>query len=63
MIHEGRLSVVDLAAQLGHAPTMTLNPYAHVIAELRDTPAQPAELTIRQAPSSLASTLDVKTPP
>lgn len=33
LIHEGR-SVVEVAAQLGHAPTMTLDTYAHVFAEL-----------------------------
>jgi hypothetical protein len=32
MLHEG---LVDLASQLGHSPTMTLNTNGHVIAELR----------------------------
>ncbi len=32
-LHEGR-SVVEVAAWLGHAPTMTLDTYAHLIAEL-----------------------------
>jgi integrase len=34
LIQEGR-TVVEVAAQLGHAPTMTLDTYAHVISELR----------------------------
>ena len=38
MIHEGRQSVVDIAAQMGHDATMTLSTYAHVVAELRDAP-------------------------
>ncbi len=33
LIHEGR-SIVEVAAQLGHAPTMTLDTYAHVFADL-----------------------------
>jgi integrase len=33
LIHEGRLSVVDIAAQLGHNPTVCLDTYAHVMAE------------------------------
>ena len=37
MIREQRASIVELAEQLGHAPTMTLNTYAHVFAE---TPAR-----------------------
>ncbi len=35
MVREQRASVVELAEQLGHAPTMTLNTYAHVFAEHR----------------------------
>lgn len=35
LIHEGRLSVVDIAAQLGHNPTVCLDTYAHVMAEQR----------------------------
>jgi hypothetical protein len=34
-IQEGRLTIVELAEQLGHSPTMTLRTYAHVIAEFR----------------------------
>ncbi len=35
LIREQRTSIVELAEQLGHAPTMTLNTYAHVFAEHR----------------------------
>ena len=35
LIHEGRPSVVEIAAQLGHNPTVCLDTYAHVIAEER----------------------------
>ncbi len=37
LIREQRTSIVELAEQLGHAPTMTLNTYAHVMAEHRRT--------------------------
>ena len=33
LIYEGRLSVVDIARQLGHNPTVCLDTYAHVMAE------------------------------
>jgi integrase len=36
LIHEGRLSVVEIAAQLWHNPTVCLDTYAHVMAEERD---------------------------
>lgn len=39
MIREQRTSIVELADQLGHAPTMTLNTYAHVFAEHRREPS------------------------
>jgi integrase len=41
-LHEGR-SVIDVAAQLGHSPAMTLGVYGHVVAELSDAPRQSAE--------------------
>jgi integrase len=49
MLHEGRIGVVDLASQLGHSPTMTLNTYGHVIAELREAPRTSATETIERA--------------
>jgi integrase len=49
LIHEGRYSIVDIAAQLGHEATMTLSTYAHVVAELRDAPRMGAEDHIRAA--------------
>ena len=47
-LHEGR-SVVEVAAWLGHAPSMTHSTYAHVVDELRDSPQISAEEAIRQA--------------
>jgi hypothetical protein len=49
LIHEGRHSIVDIAAQLGHDATMTLSTYAHVVAELRDAPKAGADEQIRIA--------------
>lgn len=48
LIHEGQ-SVVEVAAQLGHSPQMTLSTYAHVMAELAGTERIPAEDQIRAA--------------
>ncbi len=49
LIHEGRLSVVDIAAQLGHNPTVCLDTYAHVMAEQRGAEPMSAEEQIWQA--------------
>ena len=49
LIHEGRHSIVEIAAQLGHNPTTCLSSYAHVIAELQEAPRVPAEQQIRLA--------------
>jgi integrase len=48
LIAEGR-SVVEVAAQLGHAPSMTLDTYGHVIAELAGKPSRPAAELIAEA--------------
>ena len=48
LIHEGR-SVVEVAAQAGHSPTMALSTYAHVIAELEGTERVSADEQIRRA--------------
>jgi integrase len=50
LLHEGR-SVTYVARQLGHAATLTLNTYGHVIDELDDSPQIPAEDAIRAARS------------
>jgi hypothetical protein len=50
LLHEGR-SVTYVARQLGHAATLTLNTYGHVIDELDDSPPIPAEDAIRAARS------------
>lgn len=49
LIHEGRHSIVEIAAQLGHDPTTCLSTYAHVIAELQEAPRVGAEQQIRRA--------------
>jgi integrase len=48
LIHEGQ-SAVEVAAQAGHAPTMTLNTYAHVFEELKGGARLDAEAQIRAA--------------
>jgi integrase len=50
LLHEGR-SVMYVARQLGHAATLTLSTYGHVIDELDDSPQIPAEDAIRAARS------------
>jgi integrase len=42
-------SVVEVARQAGHAPTMTLDTYAHLFDELADAPKSSAEALIRAA--------------
>src|SRR3954470_5429674 len=53
LIHEGRLSVVEIAAQLGHNPTVCLDTYAHVMAEERDGEHVGAEEQIALARTGL----------
>jgi integrase len=48
LIAEGR-SILELAEQLGHAPTMTLNVYGHVIAELSGREKRPGADLIAEA--------------
>ena len=48
LLWEG-MSVVEVARQLGHSPTMTLSTYAHVIDELEGGEHCSAEAEIRQA--------------
>ena len=48
-MHEGQASVVEIASYLGHAPSMTLDTYSHVIADLRGAERTPADEQIWQA--------------
>ena len=48
LIAEGR-SIVEIAAQLGHSPTVCLDTYGHVFAELKSKDATSAEELIRNA--------------
>jgi integrase len=43
LIRDGRYTVVEIAEQMGHAPTETLKTYAHVFAEYRRQPSVPAD--------------------
>jgi integrase len=49
LIAEGRLSIVEIAAQLGHNPTVCLDIYGHVMVERKDGAASSAEALIQQA--------------
>jgi hypothetical protein len=51
-MREQRVSIVDLAEQLGHAPTMTLDTYSHVMREYRGASPIDAEESIRHARSA-----------
>ena len=53
LIHEGR-TVVDVARQAGHAPTMALNTYAHVFEESDPAERVSAEERIERAREALA---------
>lgn len=48
LIAEGR-SIVEVARQAGHSPTMALNTYGHVFDELEGAGRRPAEDVIREA--------------
>ena len=55
LIHEGRMSVVEIAAQLGHNPTVCLDTYAHVMAEQAGGERVSAERQIALARAAAAS--------
>jgi integrase len=48
-IREKDVSIVELASQLGHAPTETLKTYAHVFSEFRRQQPRTADELIREA--------------
>jgi integrase len=54
LIAEGRLSIVEIAAQLGHNPTVCLDIYGHVMAERRDAETLSAEALIAAARAARA---------
>jgi len=49
LIHEGELSIVEIANQLGHSVETLLRVYAHVIAEMAEKHKVPAETAIAEA--------------
>ena len=54
LIYEGA-SVVEVARQLGHSPTMTLDTYGHVFEEFEGSERVSAEEQIRRARNKLVS--------
>jgi integrase len=58
LIYEGA-SVVDVARQAGHAPTMTLDTYGHIFEELADGDRVPAETLIAEARKRYGTSPDV----
>jgi integrase len=56
LIYEGA-SVVEVARQLGHSPTMTLDTYGHVFEEFEGSERLSAEEQIRRARDKLVSVL------
>ena len=58
LIHEGRLSIVEIAEQLGHNPTACLDTYGHVMRELAGAERLRAEEQIRLAREALAAADD-----
>jgi len=62
-IQEGQLSIVELAEQMGHSPSMTLGTYAHVIAEFRGVGRVDPDEVIQAARASIrSSTGDSRAP-
>jgi integrase len=55
LMREQRVSIVGLAEQLGHAPTMTLDTYSHVMRECRGAPPVDAEEWIRRVRADAGS--------
>jgi integrase len=51
-----RRSLLEVARQAGHSPTMALNTYGHVIEELEDADKVSAEAAIRRARAKLVRT-------
>jgi integrase len=53
LVHEGR-SVIEVAAQLGHSPSVCLDTYGHVIAELTGARRVKAKTAIERARKATA---------
>jgi integrase len=53
-IHEGRMSVAEIAEEMGHSIQMLLSTYSHVIAELKDLPKVEADAQITRARARVA---------
>jgi integrase len=49
LLHEGRLSLAEIAAQFGHSVMVLMSTYAHVIADLKGVERTSAEEAIQAA--------------
>jgi integrase len=56
LIQEGRLSIVEIAGQLGNNPTTALDTYAHVMAESEDAERKSPEAEISAARAAAEET-------
>jgi len=57
LLHEGR-SVIEVAAQLGHSPSVCLDTYGHVMAELGNRRTTAAKAIAKAKPNSHAAAKD-----
>ena len=57
LIHEGRLSIAEIAEQMGHSMAMTLDTYGHVMDEARGAEKMSAADAIRAARAAHVSGL------
>jgi integrase len=55
LIREQRYAITEIAEQMGHAATMSLNTYGHVFSEYRGTTPTPASQLIQDARNDLNS--------
>ncbi|HLL92933.1 MAG TPA: hypothetical protein VK252_08345 [Solirubrobacteraceae bacterium] len=60
LIHEGKLSIVEIANQLGHSTETLLRVYSHIIAEMEGKPRLPAETAIARARAKVHGPEDVQ---
>lgn len=59
LLAEGR-TAIDVATQMGHSPTMTLETYGHIIEELEDTQRLSADAVIGEARRQAVNLLSTK---
>lgn len=54
LLFQERMNPAEIAAQMGHSLAVLLTTYVHVIDELRESPARPAEEIIQEARAAVA---------